>query len=654
MARSYGRFVASPIGSGLAVLNGGLLLTTTAVGMALNRSARSDVGKSAGVSRVEFAFWGEAALQAVVGVVQPAASLSTFVGGDAAGLGWRLDTGQVFSGNGVLASGLPLISKGDIVGVRIDLAANTLKLFKNGVEVHSRSLPITGVTWHFATSIACATPGELQCAVNAGQWQSSVPAERWQATNPGAIALRLSDVDFLSTPADAPANTRWEGVIDASGFETYESMSFWPWGDAADSAGIARARIYDGDGTLNGLVGQDVRGAIVDVRIADSDVGLASVAPVARYALDSVDVDGSNFKQLVMRNVHTDLDEPLNRGVFLGNARQLAWRPQPIVIGAVSNVPAVAANSDGSVLWVADTPLAAVTSVRDRGDLMEAGTWTQTPDKQQLSMQNPPLGPVTVDASTIGAVGGSPTPATLRQFIGECFGRVQKADWSGASVDAIDAATGYAGIGYFNDELTPVSTAVDLALDSYGACTWSDEAGVLQFARVVAPTAGAVAADLYGEDLTQECFRTPDRAPRLSRRMLFRPNGFVYGAGDLVTDLVDVPVELRVRLTSNAWGQVFSGAKLPAMYGHADHADPQFSLFYNEVDAQAEIDRICTLYSVERAMWQWSERRADLNVRVGQVVRAWHPPAGLNGQPVLVRARRRNHITGDTTLVLWG
>ena len=59
--KTYARIAAAPIGPGLTVLNGGLLLTTTVATADLNRTARGDIGRSSGVAGFEVAMWGDAA-----------------------------------------------------------------------------------------------------------------------------------------------------------------------------------------------------------------------------------------------------------------------------------------------------------------------------------------------------------------------------------------------------------------------------------------------------------------------------------------------------------------------------------------------------------------------------------------------------------------
>lgn len=118
MTDTFGRFAALPIGPLLAARDGGLTLATTEAAD-LNRCARSDFALSAGVVGVEFALWGDDDLSAVVGFVTAAASLSQAPGANGEGIGWELATGRLIQGTGAIATGLPVVALGDIVGMRV-------------------------------------------------------------------------------------------------------------------------------------------------------------------------------------------------------------------------------------------------------------------------------------------------------------------------------------------------------------------------------------------------------------------------------------------------------------------------------------------------------------------------------------------------------
>lgn len=659
MPRTFARFDSALIGPSLLALNGGIALTTTADNLSLARTARSDGGHAAGTHGAEFTFWGEAVLNAVVGVVQGAHLMQVMVGGDNLSAGWRLDTGQVVVNNAVVASGLPIVSKGEIVGVRVLLDSGpTLEFYRGTTLVHSMAIG-GGVTYHYAVSLGGGLAGEIACAVNAGQWQGQSAAllqGTWQPAPAAVTPVRLSDLDYLTAATDAPAHARYEGLIDAAGIGTFAALAFWPWGgDAPAGGGSARLQVFDADGVLDALAEQDASGVAVAVRIGDTAGTLAASAAIARYVVERVEILDDARKVVYLRDAHEDLDEPLTRGVFLPSIPSLAWRAQPMVIGAVASIPALPANSDGSVAFLADAPLAGVDAVLDRGDAMEAGTWSLDPSDQQLLLNSPPLGPVVVDASSIGP---AMQPATLEQALREIFRRIGKGSWSATDAAAIDAATGYAGIGYYAGEAISVRAALAAILPSYAAWWWQDGDGVLRFARLVDPTAyaGALAFDLLSEDLGEDLLHTPDNAPNLTRRMAYRPNAMIMAPGDIVTDLVDVPPSRRVELTSPWRGIAFAGNYLAPRYRHADRAEPMVSVFWKQEDAYAEIWRVCKMYMIPRHFYYWRLRgEFALAPSPGQVGRITYPRYGLSaGKQVLVRAIERNPVTGEVTLTLWG
>ncbi|MDO5625005.1 MAG: hypothetical protein Q4G71_09975 [Pseudomonadota bacterium] len=649
---TYARFTSPPIGPQLGIHAGGLLLTTIADALNIQRAARVDIGHASGVHGLECVAWGDDPLKAVIGVVTQSASLSTFPGGDAQGIGWRLDTGQIFVGNSIMASGLPIIGKGEIVGLQVDFNAARIRFYRGANLVHERALPAG--QWFAAVGLGSERMGGLSVALNSGQWQRATPAGTWQAAPPAMLDVRLADADYLTASSDTPANTRYEAVIDDGGFETLDQLHFWPWGDEPRSAGAATVRLLDAEGRVDPLLDTDITGLPVSVRVAFG--ALANAASVGRYVATAVEAESDSRKTLYLSDASDDVRQPLNRGVFLPNIPALAWRPQPVVIGAVASIPASSANSDNTVLFAADSPLQAVSLVRDRGDAMELGTWQQSPDGQQILMASPSMGPVVADGSTIGSNVQGLIPATLEQFLAECFRRAGTSSWSVSDAAAIDTATGYAGIGFHAAELVDVWHAITAALASYGAWPWRDGNGILRFARAVAPETAPLDFYLDDADLLRDVVRVDDRAPALSRRMGYRPQGYVHQASDLVTDIVDVPPELRQRLTRPHWGEVYSDAPLSPLYRHADSAAPRPSLHWREQDAQAELERVLSMYGLARATWRWEMHDTGNSLRPGMTgsIRCDRYAALRTGKRVLIRAVQRNAVTGRTILTLWG
>lgn len=471
------------------------------------------------------------------------------------------------------------------------------------------------------------------------------------------MTLRLADHDYLSASSDALANTRFEGLIDPSGVTTITQLGFWPWADGAAQAGVAQVRLLDAAGTLDAAALSDLSGQAVALQQVDLDGGLAAAVPVARYVADRLVVEGDGRKTLILLDAHDALDKIINPGVFEDGVAGLAGQTQPMSIGAVFNAPVLLTGSDGSVGWLADAPQA-VAVLRDRADPMEAGTWSMDSYQQQVLLTSPPLGPMTSNLSSIAVVDGQPIPATLEQALREVTRRADITSWSSADAAAIDAATGYAGIGYYAGQPVTARTALAAMLATYGAWYWQDATGVLRIARIVDPNSLPVALELNGGELVDDVNCTTDTAPGLTTRMAYQRNARQMRESEYVTDLVDVPPAIRAQLSAPQGGIATAAMAwaLPSEYRHALDAEPFPGLFWHHADAQSEIDRVVGLYLTVRRNWIVQLRGVPgLAPQPGQCCLLTYPRYGLAaGRKLLVRRVERNPATGDLKLTLWG
>ncbi|MCD0281322.1 hypothetical protein JWH04_20660 [Xanthomonas melonis] len=657
MTTSYARWAASPIDEHLLVEDAGLTVASNAAS-SRNGAARSDISQVAGTHGVEVMFWGDDDLEATFGVVSAAAALTSEVG-MSNGAGWRLRSGQIMVNGNEVAAGLPLPSKEEPVGMQIVIGTPSRVRFYRGSQVVAEVDAALSGALHFAVSIASTKAHGLRCIVNAGQWQGASPAVRaanWAQTIEDVPATFVSSEDYMSDPSDTPANQAYQGLISTEGLATIASVSFWPW-DGASRGGTAQLRVQDADGALDALALSSARDVPVAVRQVLQGQPLSSASPVSRYVLDRVDIESDGGKVLILRDAHDDMDSPLNCAVFLPpQGDTLAWQPQPVVIGAVRSAPGVKVNSDGSAQWLSDAPLASVGAVLDRGAAIVAGTgYTLAAGGQQLAMTSPPLGPLVADVSTQVDM----TPATLRQALAAVFGRIGKSAWSGSDADAMDLATGYAGVGYYTGQAATPRQALSSILPSYTADWWQDGDGVLRLSRLTDPedaTDAELVFELDWRELQADLVVMPDLAPNLSRRMGYQPNALVLTPGDLITDLVQLPPARRQQLTAEYRGQVYAAGTLASRYAHAETAAPMVSRFDRREDAQAEIDRVVRLYAVPRYFYAGRVTgRTDLQLRPGQVGRITYHRYGLqSGRKVLITAVTSNRVTGEHALKMWG
>lgn len=469
--------------------------------------------------------------------------------------------------------------------------------------------------------------------------------------------IHLADHDWLSSPGDTPANARFEGLIDPSGVTTVAQLGFWPWDAAPAQAAAATVRLLDAGGQLDTATLSDLSGEQVALQQTTAAGSLAAATPVARFVVDRILVENDGRKVLHLRDAHDALDKTINPGTFAESIAGLSGQTQPLSIGAVFNAPVLLTGSDGSVGWLADAPQA-VAVLRDRGDPMESGTFTMDAFLQQVLLASPPLGPMTANLSSIGVASGEPTPATLEQALRDVMRRCGVTAWSSADAAAIDTASGYAGIGFYAAQQVTGRQVLPIMLGSYGAWYWQDASGVLRLSRIIDPDGVAADFELDAVDLADDLVFTPDTAPGLTTRMAYQPNVRPMRETEFVTDLADVPHELRAQLSAQYAGVVAAAGAgtLPVEYRHALEAEPFVSLHWRVEDAQSECDRVVGLYQVVRRNWIARLRGVpELAPVPGQVCRLSYPRYGLSGgRKLLVRKVERNPVTGDLTLTLWG
>ncbi|QHB72932.1 hypothetical protein [Stenotrophomonas sp. 364] len=661
---NFARFATFPIGRGLEATDGGLSLASTAP-TTLDQFARSDVGCAAGAAGAEFYFWGDSlesgTYGAAVGLVPAEATVD--VGMAAVGLEWRVASGELYRGPTLLRADLPTLGKGDIAGIRVvvdgDDAPVRVQLFRNAVQIHAGTVQLEGVL-HFAVSLISPAAGRLRCVVNAGQWQGASEAINgggWKQPSTTLAPLRLSVEPYMSASTDTPPNAAYLDLVAGDGLDAVASIAFWPW-EGISRAGSASLKLQDGDGVLDAVALSDVRDVPVQVRRVDQGRALSTATAVSRYVLERIDIEDDGRKTAVLRDPHDDLDAPLHRAVFLPSINdQIAWQPQPVIIGAVRSAPTVPVNRDGSVQWVADAPLSSVAKVLDRGAEITAGDgYVLVSGGQQLAFGAPPVGPVIADVSSVGP---DMRPATLERALQEVFRRIDKSAWSSQDARAIDSASGYAGIGFHAGAGSTPRQALAAMLPSYGADWWQDGEGILRITRMIDPDEVAetdLSFDLDWRELAGDLVVRPDLAPNLTRRMAYQPNAVLLSSGDMVSDLGLLTPTQRQQLSGPFRGQVYAGGPLASRYVRAEAAAPMVSRFDRREDAQAEIDRVIALYAVPRNFYDGRlAARTDIGFRPGQVGRITYPRYGLQaGRRVLVTSALSNPVSGRHVVRFWG
>lgn len=752
----YAVFASTPLGDQLVLSGGSRAVSTQADALTRDRVAVGDVSLIGGRAGVELVCSGNV-LTATFGIAQSTVTTTELgASGNTGSYGWRLDEGKLYLAGSVVATGLPVVTMGQAVGLLLDLPGKTLTLYVGRTSVHQRVLTTAEAaqTWWFGASLGSVVAGDCIAAINTGGSGAATPAllgGGWPMATTTPTTYRVATDDWLTDATDAPANARYEGAIDAAGIELVAQVSFWPWASNTAATAVGDVPLLDAVGRLDAISEQN---ADVLIRRLFAGQALSAATSLGRYRLRGVEVSSDMQRSLHLRDALAQLDDPLPREIYLPMAGDtLAWQPQPIVIGAVRNAPLSAVNSDGTLQWMADAPCI-IRSLRERGrDLTVDTDFAPDRSRQAVSVVSPPFGSLCADVSSTGeldadlwgggvahtgtlggsastlasgaaaryamtaivpaggrlvvsltddtdgallaveasgsyegvivnplasaatlyliATGGAaatavtihtlldtttePAPANLALALREVFRRARFGGWSLSDAQAIDAATGYSGIGlYVGQDAMTARQLYRQALESYCAGDYQDEDGTLRFARLIDPAGQPATFALSESDLMSDLDVQDDLAPHLTTRMSWRPNAVQLSADGITSDTLAVPAWRRAQLTAVAQGIVWSGVPLADRYARAAAAAPPMpSRFDQLADAQAEIDRVCSIYTADRTFWT-TRLMSDKSFRPGQFGTLSYARHALASKPVMVVGVRHNPVTLDTELTLWG
>lgn len=413
--RRFAQFDLPSLPSAYAIEGRGRVLVNNVGGGALSSFARGDVLVDASEPRAfEVVFdTTDATLIAAVGICQAGSNLGQSLGHAPDTLGWRLDAGQVISGQAALTSGLPAVPRRRPVTVMILPITDGAQviLFDHRAQRWA-SGAITGTSWHLAVAMSGLQPGATRAYLNAGQSNFSGPGtitRGWSVARTQLPVQRFADRDLLTGVGDAPANTRYEGVMAEAGLVWSSDLDFWPMrgGGGASNNTFARLTVADREQRLPALTTAAVVGSTVRVRLLPDAAALNTAEEWFNGVVESADVDAEGDITFYLRDPLTELDQPLLRNLLLPFQAQVeTFRPQPLVIGAVASAPCIPVNSDGTSQWIADAPVE-IALLRESGDPLDTpADYSRDATRQLLLLSSPPIGPLTADVSSLGLRSG--------------------------------------------------------------------------------------------------------------------------------------------------------------------------------------------------------------------------------------------------------
>lgn len=449
----YSTFDPAALGPLLALESANTIVLPTAT-TDINRTARALYGKQAFSWYAEFAAWGDDDISDAVsfGLVTEDASLSTYVGGDADGYGYRVAEGQIHNA-GASVQAVTAGGPGDIVGVWLNIIDTTATVtwFLNGIALHTVTLPSTG-PWYLAASVSAPRSDIIKAWLNTGQRAFEFPvagAEGWFEYPPEVPTIRVSTRDLILPPDDPIPNAVYEGRLRDDNIEIVQSLAFWPDGRSQTQGSAVNITIANGDGALDGLLDFDLRDLPVTLEWIEQGQSILSADHVADMIVDDLQVLDDGALRLRLSSAMSVLDAPLQNMIFPPSADPVvAGKPWPILEGAARSVTPVLVDPVNRIYALSDRAIVGWGYIRDMGAPLDPNDippgYVISDDFRGVVLETEPVGKLTADASSTG--GG--TLPSLADDIWLGYGRPFAEDSNGDLIgfdDVVDAA--YLAIG---------------------------------------------------------------------------------------------------------------------------------------------------------------------------------------------------------------
>lgn len=488
--------------------------------------------------------------------------------------------------------------------------------------------------------------------------------------------LRYGSDSLVTSPADVPANTWYEGRLTKPvdlGRNIADTGK--TGGDTRLELGVIE--IANADGALDGLANYGIDGRPVVVRIGNRGAGIGAFSVLLTAAAAGVEVTRAKVT-IKLRDKALVLDKPVCAVKYAGSnvlpaglegaAADLKDHVKPRLFGAVTNISPPCVNTSRLTYQVSDGAIAALSAVYDRGVLLTAGAVYASQAEMEANapaagqyrawlaggyfrVGSSPAGTVTCDAAE-GATAADRTPAQVMIRLAKAVG-LAAGDIAAADVVALDTACpAECGI-WLNDDTTALN-AMDAVAPSAGAWWGFDRLGLLRLARLALPTSAPVVTltsiEIEGiERLPANDSR--DGVP-VWRTVVNYARNYTVQDSDLAGA---VTADRRAWLVQETRSAAVEDATVKAKHLLADVLTVD-TLLTAAADATTEAARLQAIYGVQRDLFKVQVHIADAQtIDLGQVVRVVYHRFGLGaGRSFLVIGAAPEAHRGYTELTLWG
>lgn len=433
-----------------------------------------------------------------------------------------------------------------------------------------------------------------------------------------AVTRYMSNLAFVSAPADTPASTAYEDIVkevpqfSARIPETFNGESQMSWGTVVitNEGGVRDAWLSDAwDGRAVTIYFGDPAWAKSDFRTV-----LVGVAD------DIVAMDRDRIG-LRIRDKSRALDVNLQTSL-IGGTTANKDKPKPICCGQVFNIEPPLITAATHEYQVHDGAIEDVTDVRDNGVSV---AYTKDLANGKFTLNATPAGRITCDAK--GAKPGGVYHvkcADIVEYLITTRSSLTTSDRDATSFSDMNTACAQT-LGFFAKESMSVMSALDEIVKSPGGFWTFGRDGKMRLGQFIAPT-GTAAMELVADDVALNGLRmlnriTPMQTYRLGYARNYTPHQDALAGAVTEANRALYDAEYQVKTATNAGiTTTYLLAGNPAEIG---------TLLADSTEAQTECTRRATLWGTLRKVFEVRCYAAPFALRLGQVIQLTHPRFGF-------------------------
>lgn len=465
----------------------------------------------------------------------------------------------------------------------------------------------------------------------------------------GPAWMYLSDRGYATKSTDSLGHQLFEPRVDVP-ITVDRIVPISPDSSTRDASTTGEIVLLNGDGYFDTMVERHaIDGRDIIVRFGEPGFAYSDFSILFKGTARGWKVADDQRVRIDVRDATWKVELPVTSDTYTGagglnGTANLVSKYKPLLYGQCSNVSAVLVDPTNLIYQVHNGSMQAVTAVYDSGaSLTPAGdvaditatSVTAGQFKTQLTggyirLGSSPVGMVTADCQGDNSATGYITSAS--QIIYRVL--TNRLGLDGAYIDSQSLEIFYnkqpAPLGVFiGTDFTSGKAVLDAILFGLGGWWGCNRLGKIQVGRTeAAQQYQSVASFTSTEILSLDRLDGPDsiNPPNYRRRVGYDRNWTVQ-ASDIAASVAlsrreYIAVEYRLTEATD------SAVRLK--YLSASDPQPLPSLMVNQADAQAEADRLLTLYKISRKIFRVALKIQAYLLDIGHVIQITYPRYGLD------------------------